>query len=137
MTRKWILASASPRRQELIQLFGHPWETKVAIVDESSVGHSDPARVVVLTAQLKALAVASEAPDDALIIAADTTVALDNRLLNKPANVQEATSMLRQLRGRTHQVHTGIVLVDRKDGVMISDVATIDVPMRDYDDAEI
>lgn len=137
MTKKWILASASPRRQELIQLFGHSWETKVADVDEDSVDHPDPAYNVVATAQLKAEAVADIASNDALIIAADTTVVLGNRLLNKPVDEQEARAMLQLLRGRTHQVHTGIVLFDKAIEVEISDVATIDVPMRNYKDTEI
>ncbi len=132
-----ILASASPRRQELIRLLGIEWETMIAAVDESSVHHLDPAMDVVQTAQLKARAVAERVTGAKIIIAADTTVVVDGERLNKPADEVEARKMLRQLRGRTHQVYTGIVLLDTATGQSISDIATIDVPMRHYSDDEI
>ena len=83
---KLYLASASPRRQELIQLLGLAWETIVADVDESSVHHPDPAVDVIQTASLKASAVKGLTPDDAVIVAADTTVVLEGQRLNKPAS---------------------------------------------------
>jgi len=132
-----ILASASPRRQELIQLLGVPWEMMVADVDESSVHHPDPAVDVVDTAGLKAVTIAQKAPADAVIVAADTTVVLDGQRLNKPDDEGEARQMLRRLRGRTHQVYTGIVAINNATGKTVTDVARIDVPMRDYSDGEI
>jgi MAF protein len=136
MTRL-ILASASPRRRELIRLFGQPVEVWTAEVDEDSVTHPDPAVNVVETAALKAEDVARRAPADAVIIAADTTVALGERMLNKPADAAEAAAMLRLLRGQTHQVHTGIVVINVATGQEVRDVATVDVPMRPYSDDEI
>lgn len=133
-----ILASASPRRRELIQLLGLPYEIVTADVDESSVTHPDPAVNVVETARLKANAVAAQTTRrDAIIIAADTTVAIDGEMLGKPAHDAEARQMLRRLRGRVHQVHTGIVLVHTGTGDVVADVASVDVPMRAYTDAEI
>lgn len=132
-----ILASASPRRQAMIRLFGLPVQLWPADVDEESVQHPDPAVNVVQTAWLKADMVAAQAPAGAVIIAADTTVALDGRMLNKPADVAEARTMLQQLRGRSHQVHTGIVVLNTADGQWVEDVATVDVPMRPYSDAEM
>jgi len=132
-----ILASASPRRQELIPFLGLPWRVMVARVDEESVSHPDPALDVIATARLKAAEVVSRAPAGALVIAADTTVVLDGLRLNKPADPEEAREMLRRLRGRTHHVHTGIVVVDKDRDRWISDVATVEVPMRDYSPSEI
>lgn len=133
-----ILASASPRRRELIQLLGLPYEIMTADVDESSVTHPDPAINVVETARLKADAVAARlSRQDAIIVAADTTVAIEGEMLNKPADAAEAGRMLRRLRGRAHQVHTGIVLRHMGTGAVVTDMASVDVPMRNYSDAEI
>lgn len=132
-----FLASASPRRQELIQLLGLPWRVVVAQVDETSVSHPDPAQDVIQTARLKAADVIPRVPDGAVVVAADTTVVLDGHYLNKPAGAAEAVDMLRRLRGRLHQVHTGIVVVDKDRDLWLSDVATVDVPMRSYSEDEI
>ncbi len=133
-----ILASASPRRRELIQLLRLPCEIVTADVDESSVTHPDPAINVVETARLKANAVAAQTMRrDAIVVAADTTVAIDGEMLGKPADAAAAHQMLRRLRGRVHQVHTGIVLAHMATGDIVADVASVDVPMRAYTDAEI
>jgi MAF protein len=132
-----ILASASPRRQELIQLLGLPWRVLVAEVDEESVSHPDPAQDVIQTARLKAADVLRRASEKAVIVAADTTVVLDGRRLNKPGGAAEAREMLRQLRGRSHHVYTGIVVVDKGSGRWVTDVATVEVPMRAYSEAEL
>jgi MAF protein len=112
-----------------------------ADVDETSVDHPDPAVNVVQTAQLKAEAVAARAardgPQDGIIIAADTIVVLDNKVMEKPAGEEEARTMLRQLRGRTHQVFTGLTIVNKAAGRTVTDVARMDVPMREYSDQEI
>ncbi|HSG16209.1 MAG TPA: nucleoside triphosphate pyrophosphatase [Anaerolineae bacterium] len=132
-----ILASASPRRQELIQLLGLPWRVVVAEVDEESISHPDPAQDVIQTARLKAADVVRRASEKAVVVAADTTVVLDGRRLNKPSSEVEAREMLRQLRGRTHHVHTGIVVVDVNSDRWVTDVATVEVPMRAYSEAEL
>lgn len=132
-----ILASGSPRRQELIQLLGLPWQVILADVDETSIEHPDPAVNVILTAQLKAEAVAPLAPSDAVIIAADTMVVLDGQILGKPDGADTARTMLKQLRGRTHQVLSGLVIINKMTGQTVTDLAAIDVPMRDYSDQEI
>lgn len=132
-----VLASGSPRRQELIQLLGLPWRVMVADVDEESVGHDDPALNAILTAQLKADAVVPLTPANAVIIAADTMVVLDGRVLGKPANAAEARQMLQALRGRIHQVVTSIVVINKANGQTVTDAAVVDVPMREYSDQEI
>jgi septum formation protein len=132
-----VLASSSPRRQELIQLLQTSWTIQVANVDEESVTHPDPATNVAETARLKAAAAAKTAPDNSIVIGADTTVALDGEMLNKPADEEEARKMLQALRNRSHQVHTGIAIIDTSSGKVVLDVCSVVVPMRDYSSQEI
>jgi MAF protein len=132
-----VLASSSPRRQELISLLEQTWIVIVADVDEDSVNSSNPVTNVVETAMLKARHAAHSAPGEAIIIAADTMVLLDGRMLGKPSDEKEAKEMLVSLRGRTHQVHTGIVGIDNSNGRVLVDSCSVDVPMRDYGDDEI
>lgn len=137
-----VLASQSPRRRELIKLLGYPVWVVSADVDESLVTEPDPAVNVVGTARLKAVKIAGEwrqsnAAGDAVIVAADTTVALADEMLGKPADAADARRMLRALRGRPHEVHTGLVLFELKSGREVSGVNTAVVTMRDYSDGEI
>ncbi len=134
---RYILASASPRRRALIPLLGLPFEIEPAAVDESQVTHAEPAVNVVETALLKATTVASRVREPAIIVAADTTVALGKRMLHKPTNPNDARHMLRLLSGRAHQVHTGLVVWHTGSGHYVTDVATIEVLMRPFSDAEI
>ena len=105
MSERLVLASASPRRAELLGGLGLMFEIRPADIDESvHLGETGPSYVKRL-AHEKALAVASH---DELIIAADTTVDLDGELLGKPETADEAFSMLQRLSGNTHHVHTGV-----------------------------
>lgn len=131
-----ILASQSPRRRALITLLGLPVRVVTVDVDEESVDHEDPRENVVRTASLKARAVAAHC-EDATIIAADTTVAIDGEMLGKPATGEEARRMLRRLRGRVHQVHTGLVVMHLPSGHRINAVSSTDVIMRSYSDDEL
>lgn len=134
---RYILASASPRRRELIHLLGLPFEIKQADVDEEQVTHPDPTVNAMMTARLKVTAVAATIQDPAIVVGADTIVALGNQVLGKPAGQAEAWEMLRALRGRLHQVHSGLAVVDTTTGRLLTDVASVQVPMRPYSDAEI
>lgn len=107
---RFILASASPRRTELLREAGVPHSVEVAAVTEHEDPSTDPREMVLHNARLKALAVARKFPD-ALVLGADTTVALGDAALNKPADLAESRAMLRRLSGREHTVHTGICLV--------------------------
>lgn len=142
MINKLILASQSPRRRELIRLLGLPFESVVADVDEGSVTNPVPALNVVETAQLKSDTIAKRffthsADSSIWIIAADTTVALDNVMLNKPVDVDEAYAMLVALRNRPHKVHTGMVLHCPATGAEVTAVTSATVFMRNYSDVEI
>ena len=134
-----ILASGSPRRRELISLLGLPFAIMVADVDEDVVTVADPAQNVVGRALLKAEAVRDILRSEGrigLVLGSDTTVADGVEMLNKPTDETEAVGMLEQLRGRVHQVHTGIALC-HTGGRTVTDVASVAVPMRDYSDDEI
>ena len=113
---KLILASASPRRTELLSAAGIPHEVVVAQVTEHEDTTTDPREMVLHNAQLKAKAVAKQFPN-AVILGADTTVALAEHALNKPANLNESREMLRRLSGKTHTVHTGICLICQDLGI--------------------
>lgn len=130
-----ILGSMSPRRRALLALLGLPFVVQVADVDEDIITDPDPIRNVQQRAELKGRALAAVSPPNALIIAADTTVALEGEMLNKPADSAEARQMLGRLRGRWHEVHTGMVLVQGEQCVAVVD--TTAVRMRDYSTAEI
>ena len=135
---EFILASQSPRRQSLIKLLGYPFSVKAADVDEASITHPDPAMNVVETAVLKANTIAQQTQSEGkIIIAADTTVALAGQMLGKPRDAAEATVMLQALRNCSHEVHTGFVLLDVRNGRRVERVTTAVVTMRDYSDKEI
>lgn len=135
-----ILASQSPRRRALVQLLGYPIQLTTADVDEESITLPDPALNALATTRLKAEAIAAR-PEwrngRGLLLAADTNVALGDRILGKPHDAAEADAMLRSLRGRQHHVHTGVVLIDLHSGAEVSGVHSARVTMRDYSDAEI
>ena len=132
-----VLASNSPRRKDLIALAGLPFEILVANVDETPRANESPRNYVVRLAEEKARASFLRADASQVVLAADTTVVDADALLGKPADPSEAKRMLRQLRGRVHQVYTGIAALRVSDGHLVRDVCVTDVPMRDYSDAEI
>ena len=104
-----ILASASPRRQELLKLFGVPFTVRVADIDETMDMTRPAFDEVARVSRMKALAVEREADDT--VIAADTIVVCEGRVLGKPHSEEEAAGMLRLLSGRDHQVMTGCTVV--------------------------
>lgn len=104
-----ILASASPRRRELLERIGLRFEICPADVEEDNNPVQGPAEMVAANAVLKASALSPLHPN-ALVCGSDTTVALENEVLNKPATLVEARGMLRRLSGRSHTVHTAVAL---------------------------
>lgn len=118
--RPMILASASPRRQELLGFYGIPFEVSPSGADEDARGTG--IEQVCQLARRKCEDVASRYPDR-LVLAADTLVCVDDAVLGKPADEEDALRMLRLLSGREHQVHTGVCL-RCPDGRFINRVAT-------------
>jgi len=108
--RPLILASASPRRAELLRNVGIPFQVDPANVPEQPFAGEQPGDYAQRLAREKAQAVLTRHPD-ALVLGADTVVVVDNHLLEKPADASDAARMLRLLSGRTHQVITGVCLV--------------------------
>jgi septum formation protein len=107
---KLLLASSSPRRSEILRLVGWPFEKVAVEVDESLNENEAPADYVERLALAKAHDAASRNLNG-LIVAADTTVVIDELILAKPVDSEEARRMLRALQGRWHQVLTGVALV--------------------------
>ena len=103
-----ILASASPRRKELLGLFHVPFTIRVADIDETMDPNLAPAEEVGRVSRMKALAVPRESED--VVIAADTIVVCNHRVLGKPHSPEEAVETLRLLSGRDHQVMTGVTV---------------------------
>ena len=104
-----ILASASPRRKELLSLFGLPFVVRAADIDETMDFSKPPFDEVARVRRAKALAVARE--EDDAVVAADTIVVCDGRVLGKPHSREEAIAMLSLLSGRDHQVMTGCTVL--------------------------
>ena len=136
-----LLASASPRRRELIKLVGLPVETTSADIDEVPLPNEQADEMARRLSRDKALTVAASfrIPNSTfrIILASDTVVSLDGEPLGKPRDTADARSMLRRLRGRVHQVYTGITLLDLSSDRSMTEVACSAVPMRAYTDDEI
>ncbi|MGD8454871.1 MAG: Maf family protein [Anaerolineales bacterium] len=132
-----ILASMSPRRQSLMDLTKWAFVVIPADVDETPLPDELPQAYVLRLAEEKARGVAKEVRRRDIIIAADTTVADQGRILGKPQNAEEARAMLQSLRGRSHQVFTALAVYQPSADALETDLAETDVPMREYSDQEI
>ena len=130
---KLILASASPRRRELLGLFGIPFEIRAADIDETMNADAAPFDEVGRVSRLKALATQRNKGD--VVIAADTIVVCAGRVLGKPHDPQEAVEMLRLLSGRDHQVMTGVTVLWDEGAETFTEVT--DLHFRDLSDREI
>jgi len=123
-----VLASGSPRRAELLGQLGVEFVVRVPDIDETPRPGEGPVDYVGRLAVEKGRAVA--VPDDALVIAADTTVDLDGEVLGKPVDADDARAMLRRLSARTHRVHTGVSVRvgDRVEHEVVTSLVTL-VPL--------
>jgi septum formation protein len=151
MDRPIILASASPRRRELLELLGLPFVVRSAAVDETSRPDETPDVLVARLSATKAATVArgvsavpggrdeesAEIARGELVVAADTVVVLDDEILGKPRDATHARQMLQRLRGRAHAVHSGVTVVEASSGRAGIHLSTTQVWMRDYGDDEI
>ena len=131
-----ILASASPRRKELLAQLGVPFEVIPADVTEYEAADADPREMVRHNAALKADWVAARHPD-ATVIGADTTVFVDGTVLNKPRDAAEARAMLRRLSGRSHTVFTGLAIRRVSDGLKLDQGVASEVTFKAIDEATI
>ena len=129
-----ILASASPRRRELLALIGIAHEVRPADLDESLIAGETPAGHAERLARAKAHAVAGR-ERDAVVIAADTIVVVDGDILGKPRDAVQAAAMLRRLRGRSHTVITAIAVARGEQTE--SAVESVEVTFRPLSDPEI
>ena len=132
----YILASASPRRRELLTMAGvAPLTVIPSGADESVVRGLSPSETVRALALLKGRDVLSRVTGDALVISADTVVAVDGEILGKPKDKADAARMLRLLSGRTHWVHTGLALMTGEK--TLADVVSAAVTFRELSEQEI
>ncbi|PKM33975.1 MAG: septum formation inhibitor Maf [Gammaproteobacteria bacterium HGW-Gammaproteobacteria-12] len=132
-----FLASASPRRRELLAQIAVPCVTQIASIDENPLPAEPAAAYVERLAREKARAglLALGGRDDAVVLGADTAVVLDGRILGKPADFNESRAMLQALSGRSHQVLTAVALVG--GGREAARVVSSEVSFRPISEAEI
>lgn len=148
-----LLASASPRRRELLALAGLPFDVRAAGIDETPQTGEGPVEYVRRVAKEKAQAVQSQISTRSvqsldheirdwtlrveIVVAADTEVVIEGEILGKPRSADEATAMLVKLRGRTHEVISAIAVVDVRSGELREELCRSEVPMRNYSDKEL
>ncbi len=133
---KFILASQSPRRRELLDRIGASFEVMPADVEEFEEGHGDPEGMVRHNAQMKAAWIADQHPSR-FVLGSDTTVHIDGRVLAKPEDLDDARRMLKTLGGRTHYVYTGFALLCRDQELEVIDGARSEVTFKPLDDETI
>ncbi len=124
-----VLASASPRRRALLHALGVSYRVMVPRVDEAGSHPHSIRALVTHNARLKARAVAGRVPG-AIVLAADTVVALDGRVFGKPRDRADARRMLRALSGRTHRVYSGVCIIDARNRRRWTDVRVSRVTFR-------
>ncbi len=124
-----VLASASPRRRELLTQVGYSFTVHPAHIPEDPRPAETPIAYVTRLARQKAEAVFAElsvkSPDPLQVLGADTTVVVDEQILAKPENPADAARMLRQLSGRSHQVITGVAVVSRESTEVAAEVTAV------------
>jgi MAF protein len=120
-----------------MQLGNWSFTVCVSDVDETRQADESAADYVMRLAEVKAQAATVQAGVHEWIVAADTAVVDGEAVLGKPTDAAQATEMLRRLRGHAHQVYTGLAVLSRLDGQLLTDVCVTDVPMRRYTDVEI
>lgn len=131
---KLVLASASPRRREILANLGYEFTVRPADVEEKINNNLSPAEIAESLACQKALAV--KASDDEVVLGADTIVVYGDKILGKPANDENAKETLRMLSGKTHEVYTGVCLAG-KTGVLKSFYVCTEVAFYELTEDEI
>ncbi|HOV78869.1 MAG TPA: Maf family protein [Bacillota bacterium] len=134
--KKIVLASSSPRRRELLKQIGLEFRTLVCPVDETPPGDAGPAELVQILAERKAAAVAGIL-DDGLVIGADTVVVWNGLVMGKPSDGEDAARMLRLLQGTSHEVYTGVAVIDADGGRSLVGCEKTQVCFRPLEEEEI
>jgi septum formation protein len=137
LRRPLVLASASPRRREILGKLGLSFSVAPADVDESLRQGEDPVHYVERLAEAKARAAAVAADAPGCYLGADTTVVLDGEVLGKPADRADSERMLRALCGREHTVHTAVALWIAPEGVLHRVLASTEVRFRAFGEATL
>jgi septum formation protein len=135
-SRKLILASQSPRRAQLLKIAGFSFEVKPSYLNEDETVEPSPEKHVLSLSKAKAQLAAQDV-DEGIVVGADTIVVLDQRILGKPKDEDDARDMLHRLSGRFHQVFTGFALVEKPGGRLVSDFEVTTVHFRQLADWEI
>jgi septum formation protein len=132
-----LLASTSPRRAEILRAVGWPFEVRAPNVDETRASEEAPVQYVKRLARMKAAAVAAQQPEG-LVLGADTVVVVEREILGQPRDPDDARRMLQLLRGRWHEVLTGVSLVRAgTEGCSIVDHESTRVRFGEISDEEI
>ena len=138
--KRIILASGSPRRKELLLQIGIVPEIIVSHVEEK-ITSDEPSVVVMSLAEQKAVDVAEDMPEGAVVLGSDTVVAADGKILGKPKSHEEAYEMIKRLAGRSHQVYTGVCIVKKgtagEEDTVVSFYDETDVNVSTMTEAEI
>ena len=122
---KIILGSASPRRKELLSAAGFSFEVRTKDTDESFPSYTPSDEVALFVATKKLNALLEDIDTNTILICADTTVVVDERILNKPIDAQDAKKMLQTLSGRSHKVITGVCIASRQKSESFSVVTYV------------
>ena len=133
---KLILASASPRRKELLRLVGLDFEIKPSNTTEIFLNGETPEEHVLRLSEQKAVSVSIHNPD-AWVLGADTIVIINGEVLGKPAVADEAKEMLRKLSGRKHKVITGFCLIRKNTGIIVKNTVGSSVVFKEISEDEI
>lgn len=128
-----ILASTSPRRRELLALLGLPFAVIPPTCDETPSLNLSPSEQAKIFAQEKAESIALQHPEN-WILGSDTVIEIEGILLGKPKDLEEAETMLRQLRGRCHQVHTALALLHKTTNTSVAIVETARVWIKPFNE---
>ena len=123
--RRFILASASPRRKEILEKAGYSFEIIVSDADENITEDLSPEKTVEVLAERKALSV-WESNKDSVVFGCDTVVAIDGRILGKPTDDEDAFNMLKMLSGRTHTVSTGVCICSENQTEVFSNTTQVE-----------
>jgi septum formation protein len=137
MQKKIILASASPRRKELLESMGLKFDIIPSQIEEIIDDKNFSTELIENLAEEKAADVAKNTDFPAIIIGSDTVVVINNNVLGKPKDEKDAFNMLKMLSGKTHQVISGIAIIDTESNKTIKDSVTSNVTFKELSEKEI